>query len=77
MFEGEAGEKYGKSSMKHGPEKGVFQGQNGCYRESVELSLPDYLMDLDESGGVIHDKMKVTRVNASTEDNCDVVSHTC
>lgn len=60
--------------MKHGPEKGVFQGQNGCYGESVDLSLPDYPVDLDGAGGVIHNKIKVSRINVSTEDNCDMVS---
>lgn len=45
----------------------------------MDLSLPDYLVDLDEArfGGVIHNKMRVRRVDASTEDNCDMVSHIC
>lgn len=34
-------------------------------------------MYLDEAGGILRNKIKVRRVDASTEDNCDMVSHIC
>lgn len=45
----------------------------------MDLSPPNLLVDLDEAGfsGVVRNTMQVERVDASTEGNCEVVSHIC